>query len=403
MRRKPTTIILLGSLMLLFSGRIFAQSVFGLNFLGEHRFRGSARSVALGYSALALPDTNNAITMNTASLADLTSVTFSLYEVLGMSSVGYGEKKVDQNRFQLPSALLAVPLRKGLVLGLGYRTRFSGRGDFAFRRSVTDSPALWEVYKLHSSLFSVPFSLSGKVGDWLKLGGELQIDRGGIKDEVAVLIPREDYRTVYSFRNRRFSATSWAGFLQLQVHPRVSLGIGYDGQVEYSVEERIDYDYVALDSTASWDFTLPAAFSAGIAVNILSRWYISSTFWMRDAPYPSGYKQFEGILSDERLLAFGIERQAEAEGGFFSRVPLRLGYYENRWHLQFPAGEQVISRFFTLGSGYPMPGGPGSLDFVCEFGKIGSVDRNRVDETVFRFGLSLSVSEKWSRRKVVTH
>lgn len=84
-------------------------------------------------------------------------------------------------------------------------------------------------------------------------------------------------------------------------------------------------------------------------------------------------------------------------------MPLRLGYYEDRWHVEIPDGSRVVSRFFSVGSGFGMPGGPGGIDVTLEFGKIGSVSDNAIDEKVFRVGIGMSLTEKWTKRRVERH
>ncbi|HEY5134104.1 MAG TPA: hypothetical protein VII85_10510, partial [Candidatus Krumholzibacteriaceae bacterium] len=100
-----------------------------------------------------------------------------------------------------------------------------------------------------------------------------------------------------------------------------------------------------------------------------------------------------------RLVAFGIERLRMQSGAFFTRIPLRIGFYENRWHVEYPEGRPVNSRFVTFGTGFSLPGGPGAIDLSFEIGQIGSISANGLDERVFRFALGLSASEAWSKRK----
>jgi hypothetical protein len=386
-------------LLVLLAGTAGAQSTFGLNFIGEHRFRGGARERSLAFSTLALPDSNGALTANTASLADLGEVTFSLFEVTNLSRIRTEEESISQNRFQLPSVMIAVPLRGRLVFGLGYRTRFQGRGDFSYERDIEGVSNPFDVYKLRSTLFTAPLSLSWRVIDRISVAGELQIERGSINDELTVYFPREEYESVRSRRDRSFSGTSWSASVLLTVHPRIHIGAVFDDRIKYTVNEDLSFSRDDLDSTTSYSFELPFAFGAGIAVGISDRWSFMSTYWTRKAPEPAGFSQLEGSLQDERLIAFGLDRRRSADGGFLSRMPLRLGYYEDRWHLEFPPGEGVTARFVTLGTGVPVPGGPGSVDISLELGQIGSVDNNGLDERVMRIGIGLNVSEPWSRRK----
>ena len=395
---RPATVI---AIVLGFAaGTACAQSAFGLNFIGEHHFRGGARQRSLAFSAFALPDSNGAITANTASLADLGEVTFSLFEVTNLSRIRTEEESVDQNRFHLPSMMLAFPIGRGFVFGLGYRTRFLGRADFSVERDVPGVANPLDVYTFRSSLFTAPLSVSWRATERIRLAGELQIERGSIYDEVTVYFPGEEgFGSVLSRRDRNFSGTSWSASILFTVFSRVHIGVVFDDRVAYSVDEDISFSREDLDTTTSYDFELPPAFGVGVAVGVTDRWYLMSSYWAREAPEPAGFSQLDGSLQDERLIAFGLERRRRANGGFFSRIPLRFGYYEDRWHLQFPAGEGVTARFVTLGTGLPIPGGSGSVDISLELGQIGSIGNNGLDERVMRLGIGLNVSEPWSRRK----
>ena len=100
------------------------------------------------------------------------------------------------------------------------------------------------------------------------------------------------------------------------------------------------------------------------------------------------------------MISVGLERVAgTVSQPFFTRIPIRIGYYQEYWHTEIPAGEPVISRFFTFGSGIELPGGPGSVDFSFEFGRIGSSGANGIEENVMRINISINVSEAWKRRE----
>ena len=159
----------------------------------------------------------------------------------------------------------------------------------------------------------------------------------------------------------------------------------------------------ALDTSLTYDYTLPLSWEAGIAVNPYGRWWLSASYWFRSVADPVGYPVLEGNVGDEKHIGFGIERRARPDGSVLGRIPLRFGFYYDTWHLQFPAGHDVNSIFLSVGSSVPLRRTTGSIDFTLEFGRTGSKDENLVDENIFRFGLSFSVSEPWSRRKEVRH
>ncbi len=375
-----------------------SQSIFSINFLGEHRSTGSARFRALALSSYAVRDSAYAIAANDAAIADIRSVTFSLFESFASSSVRSGSSSADINRFQLPTVMLGVPFGKGLVGAVGYREGFEGRGEFSYPREVEGDISCIERYKHRSSLFTVPFVGAWKAAPWANVAASFNLERGSTSDVSTILFYEEDFDNVESRRDRSYAGTSWSASVLIEPHSRVSLGAGWNSEIDYDVSESFSYTDEAIDSSAAWEFRLPMSWGAGAAVGLTGRWWLSSYYWQREAPDPAGYPQLEGSIGDERLLSFGIERRRSNDGGFFARMPLRAGYYEDRWHFEYPAGRPVRSRFFTLGSGFGLPGGPGAIDFSLEFGQIGSIDDNGVDERVLRFSMSVSASETWSRR-----
>jgi hypothetical protein len=392
----------LASALILAAGSLtpaFAQSIFGINFLGEHQFPGSARYRALGLSAYAVIDSAGAFSANPASMADLGRLTFSLVEILSVSNVRSGSATAYESRFQLPSVMLGVPVRKGLVFGFGYRTAFSGKGDFSFEYPIENSATAYEVFRHRSGLFNVPLSLAWRPVSWMRVAGAYQLERGSIEDSYTVEFRRDYYYSVESNRTRSFSGSSWSGSVLLNVYPRLSFGLGWNGGVAYEGDERFKYSRAEFDSIAEWRFEIPSSWETGAAFGITGRWWLNAHFWRRSAPETRGFEQLIGSMGEERLVAVGIEKRPAGTGSFFSRIPLRLGFYENRWHLEYPAGHPLKSRFVTFGTGFNLPGGPGAIDLSFELGQIGSVGNNGVDERVFRMAFGLSASEAWSRRK----
>jgi hypothetical protein len=377
-----------------------AQSIFGLNFLGEHQFSGGARYRALGLSSFAVPDTLGAVAANLATTADLSRLTFSMVEIAGSSNVRSKDVTAYENRFQLPSVMLGIPVRKGLVLGFGYRTRFEGKGDLTYERLVDAAPPAAEVYEHRSGLFTVPLSIAWRPAPWVRVAGALQLERGSIRDANRVEFHATNYRDVESRRDRTFSGTSWSVSTLVQAHSRFTLGAALSSQTAYTVEETFTYTRSEFDSVSQYDFTLPSSWEIGAALGLTDRWWLSSHYWQRSAPEPDGFPQLAGAIGGERLISLGFERRRAASGGFFSRIPLRFGFFEDRWHLEYPDGRPVKSRFVTFGSGFGLPGGPGAIDLSFEIGQIGSINYNGLDERVFRFAVGLSASEAWSVRKV---
>lgn len=381
----------------------WSQSVYGMNFIGEHNYHGSIRYRALGLSSFASPDSNNAATANIAALADIDAFTLSFVQILSTSNINTETESAARNRYQIPELSFAVPLRRGIVLATGYRMRFQAYMDFEYERTYPDIPSTFEEHRQRGSLFTVPISLAWKITPWLNVAGELQLERGSLSNEVSINFRKLGYGNVESKRERFFNGVSWSASILLKVHPRIFIAAAFDDQIDYQVDEKFTYSRPDLNSATEWDYNLPISYSGAISLGISKRWWLSSHYWFREAPDPTGFPQLEGSLRDERLLAFGIERTGSGEGGFFSRTPIRLGFYENIWHLEYPIGQQVKGLFFTFGTGFSMPGGPGIFDISFEFGQIGSIDDNGLVERMMRIGVGMSLSEIWGRRKDKRH
>jgi hypothetical protein len=391
-------------LALLFPVGARSQSIYGMNYIGEAVSMGSARHEAIGYSAIAVQDTSLSVTSNPASTADLNMVTLSVHQVLSGSRVYFLEYSSEQTRYTLPSFTASFPLRSGLVLTAGYRTRYFGRADFAYQIEVESAPTAFQNYKLDSNLFTIPVILAWKPFNSLRVAGEMQFNLGSVSDKVNVWFNDLDYTNVDSERMRRFSGLSWGAAVLWEVHPRIWLGCNIDGPVDYLVDQEIDNTTALLDTTATtYDYTLPLAFDVGFAVNPFGRWWLSSSYWMRSVADPTGFPQLQGNVGDETHIGIGVERRAGREGHIFNRMPIRVGFYTNKASVQFPGGQDVISTFLTFGSSIPLGNSPGGIDFALEFGRTGSKEDNLVEENIFKLGLTFTVAEPWSKRRDEKH
>ena len=390
-------------LVLLFPCGTNAQSIYGMNYIGEAVHMGSSRHQALGYSAIAVQDTINSVTPNPASTADLNMVTLTVQQVLSASRVYFGDFTSRQTRYQVPTFTVSFPIRKGLVMTTGYRTRYMGRADFAYQRDIEGAPTAYENYKLDSSLFTLPVIVAWRPFDALRVAGEAQFNLGSTIDNVNVWFNDLNYKNVDSHRRRNYSGISWGVSLLWEVHPRFWLGCNIDGAVDYLVEEVVENTTELLNTSTTYNYTLPLAFDVGFSANAFGRWWLSSSYWRRAAAEPAGFSQFVGNMGDETHIGAGIERRASSEGHILNRLPIRLGFYTDRWHIQFPPGQEVTSTFLTVGSAIPLGKSPGGIDYTLEFGRTGSKAENFVEENIFRFGLSFSVAEPWSKRKTERH
>jgi len=378
-----------------------SQSIYGLNYIGEHHAGHDARVCGLGLAGYANCDSTSALAQNLAVISDIKRFTFSVNQILSFRRITSGESNSNQIRFELPSVMIAVPLTDGLVFGVGYRTRFLGKNDFSFERVLEGAPIAYEVFKHRSSLFTVPVALAYRFRDLMRVAFELQVERGSLKDEVSIRFGDEyTYLPAISSSRRYFSGKSFAFYWHIKILPFLYMGGVYDSRVDYDVEESFKFSRSDLDSTSTATFDLPHAFGIGLGLNIYRRWWFYSSYWSRERGGSTLFPQLENSLTDAYIIGFGVERKGRTEGSFLSRIPVRFGFYQEKWQFEFPDGEPLYSRFLTIGTGFALPSGPGRVDFAFEFGQVGSSSRNGVVENVMRIGVSVSAGEKWTKRNV---
>jgi hypothetical protein len=330
-------------------------------------------------------------------------VTLTVQQVLSGSRVYYLDEISKQTRYTVPTFTVSIPFREGLVLTTGFKAKYIGRADFAYQIDVESAPTAYQNYKLDTNLYSIPVVVAWKPLEALRVAGEMHFNLGSVIDKVNVWFDDENYLNVDSKRRRSYTGLSWGAAALWEVHPRLWLGCYIDGAVDYTVEEVVENTTSELDTTFTYDYRLPLSWDIGLAANPYGRWWLSASYWMRSAAQPVGYSQLEGNVGDETHIGFGIERRASDEGHIFNQIPIRIGFYTDRWHYQFPAGQDVTSTFFTLGSSIPLGRTTGAIDYTIEFGRTGSKAENFVQEDIIRFGLSFTVAEPWTRRKTERH
>ena len=80
-------------------------------------------------------------------------------------------------------------------------------------------------------------------------------------------------------------------------------------------------------------------------------------------------------------------------------MAFRAGFYYNNLGLEDPIGEAVTEKFFTFGLGLPIKWNAGRVDLSFAFGQRGNLSSNPFKENVGKFGISVTVGERWFLRK----
>jgi hypothetical protein len=100
-------------------------------------------------------------------------------------------------------------------------------------------------------------------------------------------------------------------------------------------------------------------------------------------------------IRNSTRLSLGIEIEPSQERGtsYWNRVAYRFGIYHLASYYQIGA-ESINEVGVTSGLGMPI-GADTRLDFALEYGRRGTIAQQLLQDSIFRFSITLSLGEKW--------
>lgn len=398
MRSRPASIALVvcvGACALGATRPARAESVFGLNLVGERLDIGDARTAALGGFVQLMDDSLGVLQYNPATVAWARRVTFGV--------AGYVTS--DQNRTpdleeksvstKLSGLAFAFPIFSNRVsASAGFRGRYDPDGEFSVTQQTSEGDVYADRLERSGGLWTVPFALAVDLGRHAKVGGYYTLERGTLQNRWIVDFEGPSTADAVSNENREFTANGWGAGVLLRPIARVSLGLAY--------EAAIDYD-VAVEETYT---NSSANFSYDEVVSLPERWTGSATvragagLTIYAGASVSDFEQFRGLafpverLTREEVASLGIEYR---RGN--SALPIRVSARYEQLPYTMPDGEAIHKTAFTLGTGLLFRSRTGKLDLALQFGKTGDVGSNGYEDQFMRFFLSIAGSEEWKRKR----
>jgi hypothetical protein len=389
-----------------------AESLLELLPPGEPLLPLDAHAIALGGAAEARWDLESGLPANPAQLVGIDGVSFAtvLQVRRGLRDLAGPGADWDETRQDFPAFQISAALPRGLRLGIGYRADLRSRGSYHYS---VPFPLEGETqhyvvrYAQSGGLSRFPFSLALPLGERYRAGVGLNLYRGNLSQEWTYDFPNPtsgDPDLGYQDRKVRRQA-SWYGTglalgLQAQpLDPATVFSLRWDGGADLrgdAQEETAGEDDVRVSRV---DGRMPARWALG-AARRLPRGALGSVQWEHEAWTDYRAPAGSAKLSDVDRLCLGLEwfwGQAPAPGREGRQLPLRLGLRRGNWPAADPiSGAEVTETTVSLGTGFDLPAGRGSLDLAFYWQALGM----DAGESERRFGLALSLrtTETWSRR-----
>jgi hypothetical protein len=372
------------------------QSPFALVNIGADVRSPDARMEGRGGWGLAEHDTLNPAFKNPAGLAELNAVTILLS--------GYAENTRSETtdagrktrRTFTPNVRAAIPLRGGqLVLSTGFRARRATQYTTVSRLSVLFENQLLEYdeeFVRQGTQFDIPVTLSWRPWPRLGLAAGLNLVRGNTRE---ILNEFFIFDVPSHIQEDEYTGTSSTLAMQLQPHPRLRLGATFTPGHGVEVKRRVQIENVARRGESSFRLEWPYAWAAGADYRIGEHWRCGADYEYSAFSQFRGREDWERDMVDEWSLYFGVERlRGSARRGAWGNLPLRLGASLHRWAYQV-GGEDIRELRVAVGTGFPFRGNTGNLDIALSHGWIGDLDKNGLEDRVWRLSVSVTGMEKW--------
>jgi hypothetical protein len=385
----------LSLLAVLFSGDVFAQSIFSRRGIGLLRHRDNVRAIGMGGAGIALNDSISLYFLNPASMTriNLTRIHGDFrYERASVNLVQSAFSGLFQDA-SVNSVGLAIPIKSGQVFAFGVRPySFS---DFQFTR---EDSAEAESLSSFGGISELYLGYARQLGAW-HIGATADFYFGRLERIWRLTHTSDEIRNSEDVINRRVKGVGL--HLGAQIQPgrwRLGSAIGLPVRLNVTTELNALSGFTGVISKSK--LKLPFWWSAGFGYAPNRRWLFSADYrtqkWVSVQPAE--------LLGDRGVNSFALSFGGEFIPGFdmlsgyFKRVSYRFGGNYQQLPYEEPFGKKVRQLTANFGLGLPFGRGYNRFDLAVELGKRGSLTDNLVKENIVLLHVAIIGSERWFQR-----
>jgi len=383
-----------------------AQSPFAMSNIGQRSSTEDARMAGRGGWGMAVSDSLNPGFKNMASLYRLRH--------LVLKFTGYGDSMEsqatngDRKNFRVftPDIRVAGPvLQDRLSLTAGFQVhRSSGYHtliDTTWAEVWGDSIVGNYQYVRRGNRFRVPLGGALKIFPGLAVSGAINIEGGGLVGTANTFFIHPSnsqgpfYQTNVKETNDEFHGNSRTWGILLDPVPWLHLGASWTPAHKVEANRKVVHFGVSQYGLSTYTMQMPDEFMAGIQLQPFQRWRLGADGQFQEFSKFTGPAEWMADMEDEYTLSFGLERtQGRVRRGGWSNLPVRVGASLRRWAYRV-GGEVVDEKWINVGTGFPFGQNLGELDVALSYGIIGDLEKNGLETTIWRVGISVTGLERW--------
>ena len=383
--------------VVVFAGAAHAESKYSLLLLGERIWAGEVRAISLG-SDMQLLEDSLALQYNPAAWSMIRKVTFTSSGYFSSDRLRSDEYNEREASVRFSTFMIAFPLTRRFTLGVGYRGKYDATANFVTPMTTADGDRYGEFFNRIGGLSNYPFTAAVHVARALQVGGYFSIERGSIEDRWDIIFADPTKNVATSSQKRTMSGTGYGLAAVLRPLRNVSLGAVYEGEIEYDTNVLEQHSNSSSNRAYNETTRLPARWTMSAAWRVQPGYSVYGTYSFSD------FTQFEGLdfpgeqLAREDAVSVGFE-YGKGLPVWSLRLPIRLSATYTRYPYEYPVDESITSLLFGLGLGLKLRGGMSKVDVAFQGGYMGDLDKNGIDDRMFRVYVGFNGSEIWRRKR----
>jgi hypothetical protein len=349
---------------------------------------------------------------NAASLAGLRHV--------ALSFTGYGEQSYnkDENGERRTSRTMSPDVRVGIPI---VKERFAVTAGFQVYRATryttvadTNWGDIWNdgvdvagytQFRRDGNRFRVPLGAAWKPVRRMALSASLNLENGSVSEELTNFYdepnfgPRRLFEPVYltdiKDTQDTYKGTSTTFGIILDPFSGLQLGASWTPAYDITVSRKVIHFGVGESYENEVALEMPNEYMAGFQLGLGNRWRIGGDARLMEYGKYVGEAEWAQTLEDEYGFSAGLERgRGQIRRGGMANLPFRIGYQRQFWGYSVE-GEQIMEEAISLGTGFAFRGNLGQFDLSLSYGKIGDMDKNKMESEYWRFTMSIIGLERW--------